>query len=345
MPLAGKYRLIDIPLSNCINSGLNGIYVLTQFNSVSLHRHIRRAYAFDQFSAGFVEILAAQQTLDAATWYQGTADAVRQNLRYVEQDGVRTRADPLRRSTVSHEFSGNDGYASRNQGRCHHCGHAGRSANGPQHGTDARRRERPRGGFSGKAADRQGDRHGADGSGLDRRPRNPQPGPRLPGQHGHLPVQSRGAGQTADQDRLPRFRPRDLSGGHAHASRAGSSVRRLLGRHRHDSLVLRRQPGVGGREPAVRPGRRHGADLHPGPVFAALAIRRRDDSPQPDRRRLRDRGRRDDREQRDRPAVPHRARRHDSQFDPHGQRRVRNGRPMSQPRPPGNRWRASAPAR
>ncbi len=85
VPLAGKYRLIDIPLSNCINSGLNRIYVLTQFNSVSLHRHIRRAYTFDQFSAGFVEILAAQQTLDAATWYQGTADAVRQNLRYIDQ--------------------------------------------------------------------------------------------------------------------------------------------------------------------------------------------------------------------------------------------------------------------
>jgi glucose-1-phosphate adenylyltransferase len=85
VPLAGKYRLIDIPLSNCINSGLTRIYVLTQFNSVSLHRHIRRTYAFDQFSAGFVEILAAQQTLDAAAWYQGTADAVRQNLRYIDQ--------------------------------------------------------------------------------------------------------------------------------------------------------------------------------------------------------------------------------------------------------------------
>ncbi len=84
VPLAGKYRLIDIPLSNCINSGLNRMYVLTQFNSVSLHRHIRRSYAFDQFSAGFVEILAAQQTLDTSDWYQGTADAVRQNLRYID---------------------------------------------------------------------------------------------------------------------------------------------------------------------------------------------------------------------------------------------------------------------
>ncbi len=88
VPVAGKYRLIDIPLSNCINSGLNRCYVLTQFNSVSLHRHIRSTYTFDPFDGGFVEVLAAQQTLDNADWYQGTADAVRQNLRYVEQPGV-----------------------------------------------------------------------------------------------------------------------------------------------------------------------------------------------------------------------------------------------------------------
>lgn len=88
VPVAGKYRLIDIPLSNCINSGLNRIYVLTQFNSVSLHRHIRSTYNFDAFDHGFVEILAAQQTLSSAGWYQGTADAVRQNLRYIEQPGI-----------------------------------------------------------------------------------------------------------------------------------------------------------------------------------------------------------------------------------------------------------------
>jgi glucose-1-phosphate adenylyltransferase len=89
VPVAGKYRLIDIPLSNCINSGLNRCYVLTQFNSVSLHRHIRSTYNFDVFDDGFVEILAAQQTLDTATWYQGTADAVRQNLRYAEELGTK----------------------------------------------------------------------------------------------------------------------------------------------------------------------------------------------------------------------------------------------------------------
>ena len=89
VPLAGKYRLIDIPLSNCINSGMKRIYVLTQFLSVSLHRHIRRTYRFDNFSNGFVEILAAQQTIAEGTdWYQGTADAVRKNLRYLTQQDI-----------------------------------------------------------------------------------------------------------------------------------------------------------------------------------------------------------------------------------------------------------------
>src|SRR4029079_327287 len=92
VPLAGKYRLIDIPLSNCLNSGINQIYVLTQFLSVSLHRHIRGTYRFDNFSGGFVEILAAQQTIDQPDdkhdWYQGTADAVRKNLRHLLHPGV-----------------------------------------------------------------------------------------------------------------------------------------------------------------------------------------------------------------------------------------------------------------
>jgi glucose-1-phosphate adenylyltransferase len=86
VPIAGKYRLIDIPISNCINSGLKRIYVLTQFLSVSLHRHIANTYRFDPFGKGYVELLAAQQTNENANWYQGTADAVRQSLRYVEYD-------------------------------------------------------------------------------------------------------------------------------------------------------------------------------------------------------------------------------------------------------------------
>lgn len=80
VPLAGKYRLVDIPISNCINSNLKRIYVLTQFNSASLHRHISQSYKFDHFSGGFVEILAAEQTPTSSSWYEGTADAVRKNL-------------------------------------------------------------------------------------------------------------------------------------------------------------------------------------------------------------------------------------------------------------------------
>ena len=86
VPIAGKYRLIDIPISNCIHSGLNRIYVLTQFNSVSLHRHIANTYKFDPFGGGFVEILAAQQTMQHESWYQGTADAVRRNIPYFTED-------------------------------------------------------------------------------------------------------------------------------------------------------------------------------------------------------------------------------------------------------------------
>jgi glucose-1-phosphate adenylyltransferase len=80
VPLAGKYRLIDIPVSNCINSEINKIYVLTQFNSASLNRHLSRAYVFSGFTDGFVEVLAAQQTTENPNWFQGTADAVRQYL-------------------------------------------------------------------------------------------------------------------------------------------------------------------------------------------------------------------------------------------------------------------------
>ncbi len=89
VPLAGKYRLIDIPISNCINSGLRRVFVLTQFLSVSLHRHLRQTYRFDHFTGGFVELLAAQQTVEAGMdWYQGTADAVRKNLRYIDQPEI-----------------------------------------------------------------------------------------------------------------------------------------------------------------------------------------------------------------------------------------------------------------
>jgi glucose-1-phosphate adenylyltransferase len=88
VPIGGKFRLIDIPISNCIHWGLKKIFILTQFNTVSLHSHIATTYRFDGFSKGFVQILAAQQTIKNNNWYQGTADAVRQNLNYIKNQDV-----------------------------------------------------------------------------------------------------------------------------------------------------------------------------------------------------------------------------------------------------------------
>lgn len=86
VPIGGKYRLVDIPISNCINSGIRQIFVLTQFNSESLHRHIQRTYRFDTFSHGYVRILAAQQTPTSEKWFQGTADAVRQSFMHFRSE-------------------------------------------------------------------------------------------------------------------------------------------------------------------------------------------------------------------------------------------------------------------
>lgn len=87
VPIGGKYRLIDIPISNCLNSGVRRIFVLTQFNSASLNQHIKNTYHFDHFSTGFVDILAAEQRVGSEQWFQGTADAVRQSMRHlVNQD-------------------------------------------------------------------------------------------------------------------------------------------------------------------------------------------------------------------------------------------------------------------
>lgn len=90
VPLGGKYRLVDVPISNCINSSITQIFILTQFNSASLNRHISRTYRFSSFSTGFVEVLAAEQRLDSPQWFQGTADAVRQMLPHIRDWRVNT---------------------------------------------------------------------------------------------------------------------------------------------------------------------------------------------------------------------------------------------------------------
>src|SRR5256714_12239787 len=85
VPIGGKYRLIDVPISSCLHADIRRIYILTQFNSASLNRHIANTYQLDMFSGGFVQILAAEQTPDNPHWYQGTADAVRQAARHFSQ--------------------------------------------------------------------------------------------------------------------------------------------------------------------------------------------------------------------------------------------------------------------
>ncbi len=90
VPIAGKYRLIDIPICNCLNSDLRRIFVLTQYNSESLNKHVSQTYKFDVFSRGFVTILAAEQTEESADWFQGTADAVRQSLRHITATAAAT---------------------------------------------------------------------------------------------------------------------------------------------------------------------------------------------------------------------------------------------------------------
>ena len=326
VPLAGKFRLIDIPLSNCINSGLNRIYVLTQFNSVSLHRHIRRTYAFDQFSAGFVEILAAQQTLDTANWYQGTADAVRQNLRHIDQPDCERvlvlSGDQLYRMNfeqmvATHEKSRADVTI------------AGMPVDRQTARSMGLMRVDEQGRVVGFLEKPQTDREidmvrmepkWIDARGVDSRGRD------CLASMGIYLFEREALVESVDQNRLSRFRPRNLPGRHALASRRRPPVRRLLGGHRHHSLVLRGEPGAGGRRTAVRSRLGCGAHLHARAFLAPTRIEGAtirssliaDGCVIEEGATLET--------LRDRLAVPHRPRRRHSRLDSHGERRLRKGR-------------------
>ena len=126
VPIGGKYRLIDIPISNCLHAGLKRIFVLTQFNSASLNRHVAQTYRLDLFSDGFVEVLAAEQTPESSDWFQGTADAVRQAARHFAGYDADYYPDPRRRSPLSHGLLRADRVAHRGPRRHHHRGAAGR---------------------------------------------------------------------------------------------------------------------------------------------------------------------------------------------------------------------------
>ena len=125
VPIGGKYRLIDIPISNCLHADIRRIFVLTQFNSASLNRHIAQTYRMDLFSQGFVEILAAEQTPDNPNWFQGTADAVRQARAPLRAVRRRLLPDSRRRSSLPHGLLRADRRAHRPQGRHHDRGAAG----------------------------------------------------------------------------------------------------------------------------------------------------------------------------------------------------------------------------
>ena len=199
VPLAGKYRLVDIPISNCINSGMRRIYLLTQFLSASLHRHVYGSFKFDHFSPGFVEILAAEQTHTDTSWYQGTADAVRKNLIHFRERGLRLRLDPERRSALPDGFPENPGAARRDEGRPHHLHHPGEPERRPiagHHADRCRAADRP---LRGEAEGARPARQPQARSRLVRPARHPGRSGVLPGLDGHLPVQSRGAVRAARQ--------------------------------------------------------------------------------------------------------------------------------------------------
>ena len=143
VPIAGQYRLIDIPVSNCLHAEFRRIFVLTQFNSASLNRHIAQTYRMDLFSHGFVEILAAEQTPDNPNWFQGTADAVRQAARHIAPHDADyyliLAGDHLYRM----DFARSRRRAHRSQSRHHHRRAAGLDRRCDRHGHLPIRRERP----------------------------------------------------------------------------------------------------------------------------------------------------------------------------------------------------------
>ena len=240
VPLAGKYRLIDIPISNCLHAGLQRIFVLTQFNSASLNRHIAQTYRLDMFSEGFVEVLAAEQTPDSSAWFQGTADAVRQAARHFK--GFDAEYFLILAGDHLYRMDFNELLESHIEGNADIT-----IAAQPVSAEDAtqmgilkfddlgqiirlrRKADSPNGSPRSAAAfpERLGRRRHDAREALRR-------------VDGHLRVQPRGAARDARGARH-RLRQGDHPERHFDARRQPVRIPRLLGRCRHDRLVLRRQ--------------------------------------------------------------------------------------------------------
>ena len=267
----GKYRLIDIPLSNCLNSGINQIYVLTQFQSVSLHQHIRGTYRFDNFSGGFVEILAAQQSLaedgGVQDWYQGTADAVRKNLRHLLGIGTEYvlilsgdqlyRMDFAKMLATHEEHNADVTIAAKPVARAE--AHALGIMRVDNDGRVVGFREKPTtdAELNDVATDPAWiDAHGIQSGGRDCLA---SMGIYLFRRETLLDVLEKTSYHDFGREMFPGLDP--------HAPRAAPPVRRLLGRHRHDPLVLRSEPDARPGQPAVRARVGDGADLSRGARF------------------------------------------------------------------------------
>ncbi len=242
---AGKYRLIDIPISNCINSGLKKVFVLTQFLSASMHRHIMRTYRFDKFTEGFVDILAAEQTPDRADWFQGTADAVRATLNHTTVLRFEAGAHPLGGPPLPHGLLGPGALPPGERGR-HHAGRLSGGARGgvpagPAEGGRRRPRQRVRREAQGPGGDRPLRRAGR----AVRPSRLEGGGPALPGLHGHLRVRGRGHEAPAGGPGPHRLRRRRDPRRHRGLQGDGLPLHRLLAGHRDHRRVLRGQPRPG----------------------------------------------------------------------------------------------------
>ena len=240
VPLGGKYRLIDIPISNCLHAGLKRIFVLTQFNSASLNRHIAQTYRLDMFSEGFVEVLAAEQTPDSSDWFQGTADAVRQAARHFTRIRRRLLSDPRRRSPLPHGLLRADRVAHRGPRRHHHRGAAGHGGRRDRRWASSRSTTSVRSTASRKS-----------------RPRTPRARSAAALPEDRLPADDRRASRSsprwASTSSIARScstswpaRRRLRQGDHSQGARRPTScspvhLSRLLGRRRHDRGVLRRQ--------------------------------------------------------------------------------------------------------
>ncbi len=253
VPIAGKYRLIDIPVSNCLNSNLRRIFVLTQYNSESLNKHLSMTYKFDIFSSAFVTTLAAEQTDESPDWFQGTADAVRQSMWHFR--GHRSREVLILSGDQLYQMD----FRKMLETHRRHVADA-TVAVLPVTAERDRRLRHPEGEPAGADRPLRGEAEG--GPPARARVRHPGPRPRLPRLDGDLHVLPRGAREGDGRPRARGLRPPRDPERHRRDAGAGPLPPRLLGGRGDDRLVLRGQPAAVRPHAPLRLLRRGAARLH-----------------------------------------------------------------------------------